>query len=299
MSPAKRTSKSPGKAPSTTPPVSPSMSRTDLRALAQALSDQVRTLTAELQTAQDARDRVQRAEAVAHQANKSLSTSSYATRLQPLQAQVHDQAMEIQGWEHREASRSQDLRLLLADQAVEIRDLAGRLDRASRQRDDFRDDSDHLLREMALAGFEIHQLQSRIHGLERDLEDAQAANVAADESLDRLRDELCLTQEEVVTNGYVGSAHGGSALGSARGGPPAPSTPPSSPNVALACIYEGPKDAKESLEKASAGRDYALEELIRMTQVRDEIHDKLTDTELQRDKAATEWADAKRTQTEL
>ncbi|KAI9994067.1 hypothetical protein PInf_016630 [Phytophthora infestans] len=280
MSPAKRTSKSPGKASSTTPPVSPSMSPTDLRALGQALSDQVRTLTAELQTAQDVRDRVQRAEA-------------------PLQAQVHDQAMEIQGWEHREASRSQDLRLLLADQAVEIRDLAGRLDRASRQRDGFRDDSDHLLREMALAEFEIHQLQSRIHGLERDLEDAQAANVAADESLDRLRDELCLTQEEVVTNGYVGSAHGGSALGSARGGPPAPSTPPSSPNVALARIYEGPKDAKESLEKASAGRDYALEELVRMTQVRDEIQAKLADTELQRDKVATEWADAKRTQTEL
>ncbi|KAF4131717.1 hypothetical protein GN958_ATG19094 [Phytophthora infestans] len=40
MSPAKRTGKSSGKAPSTTPPVSPSsMSPTDLRVLAQALSD--------------------------------------------------------------------------------------------------------------------------------------------------------------------------------------------------------------------------------------------------------------------
>ncbi|KAF4147602.1 hypothetical protein GN958_ATG03207, partial [Phytophthora infestans] len=198
MSPAKRTGKSSGKAPSTTPPVSPSsMSPTDLRVLAQALSDQVQTLTAELQTAQDAQDQ---------------AASLHTTQLQTLQAQIHDQAMEIQGWEHRAASRSQDLRLLLADQAVEIRDLAGRLDRASRQRDVMRDDNDHLLREMALAGSEIHQLQSRIHDLERDLEDSQTARAAADVSLDRLRDELRLAQEEVVTNDYVGSAHGGSAL---------------------------------------------------------------------------------------
>ncbi|KAF4129877.1 hypothetical protein GN958_ATG20933 [Phytophthora infestans] len=158
MSPAKRTGKSSGKAPSTTPPVSPSsMSPTDLRVLAQALSDQVQTLTAELQTAQDAQDQ---------------AASLHTTQLQTLRAQIHDQAMEIQGWEHRAASRSQDLRRLLADQAVEIRDLTGRLDRASRQRDVMRDDNDHLLREMALAGSEIHQLQSRIHDLERDLEDS-------------------------------------------------------------------------------------------------------------------------------
>ncbi|KAF4145268.1 hypothetical protein GN958_ATG05541 [Phytophthora infestans] len=259
MSPAKRTGKSSGKASSTTPPVSPSsMSPTDLRVLAQALSDQVQTLTAELQTAQDAQDQ---------------AASLHATQLQTLRAQVHDQAMEIQGWEHRAASRSQDLRLLLADQAVEIRDLTGRLDRASRQRDVMRDDNDHLLGEMALAGSEIHQLQSRIHDLERDLEDSQTARAAADVSLDRLRDELRLTQEEVVTNDYVGSTHGGSALGSAH--------------------------TKESLERASAGRDYALEEFVRMTRLRDEIRAKLADSELQRDKAATEYADAKRTQTEL
>ncbi|KAF4141525.1 hypothetical protein GN958_ATG09284 [Phytophthora infestans] len=221
MSPAKRTGKSSGKAPSTTPPVSPS-----------SMSDQVQTLTAELQTAQDAQDQ---------------AASLHTTQLQTLRAQIHDQAMEIQGWEHRAASRSQDLRLLLADQAVEIRDLTGRLDRASRQRD--------------------------IHDLERDLEDSQTAGAAADVSLDRLRDELCLTQEEVVTNDYVGSAHDGSALGSAH--------------------------TKESLERASAGRDYALEEFVRMTRLRDEIQAKLADSELQRDKATTEWADAERTQTEL
>ncbi|KAF4131794.1 hypothetical protein GN958_ATG19015 [Phytophthora infestans] len=265
MSPAKRTGKSSGKVPSTTPPASPSsMSPTDLRVLAQALSDQVQTLTAELQTAQDAQDQ---------------AASLHTTQLQTLRAQIHDQAMEIQGWEHRAASRSQDLRLLLADQAVEIRDLTGRLDRASRQRDVMRDDNDHLLREMALAGSEIHQLQSRIHDLERDLEDSQTARAAADVSLDRLRDELRLTQEEVVTNDYVGSAHDGSALGSARGGSPAPNPPPSSPDVALARLSEELQDTKESLERASAGRDYALEEF--------------------RDKAATEWADAKRAQTEL
>ncbi|KAI9992438.1 hypothetical protein PInf_017847 [Phytophthora infestans] len=128
--------------------------------------------------------------------------------------------MEIQGWEHRAASRSPDLRLLLADQAVEICDLTGRLDRSPRQQDNLRDDNDHLIREMALAGSEIHQFQSQIHDLKRNLEGAQAASMAADESLDRLCDELRLTQEEV-------------------------------------------------------------------------------DTELQRDKAATEWADATRTQTEL
>ncbi|KAI9998239.1 hypothetical protein PInf_002593 [Phytophthora infestans] len=285
MSPAKRTGKSSGKAPSTTPPVSPlSMSPTDLRVLAQALSNQVQTLTAELQTAQDAQDQ---------------AASLHATQLQTLRAQVRDQAMEIQGWEHRATSWSQDLRLLLADQAVEIRDLTGRLDRASRQRDVMRDDNDHLLREMALAGSEIHQLQSRIHDLERDLEDSQTARAAADVSLDRLRDELRLTQEEVVTNDYVGSTHGGSALGSARGGSPAPNPPPKSPDVALAQLSEELQDTKESLEKASAGRDYALEEFVRMTQLRDEIQAKLADSELQRDKAATEWADAKRAQTEL
>ncbi|KAF4148560.1 hypothetical protein GN958_ATG02259 [Phytophthora infestans] len=191
--------------------------------------------------------------------------------------------MEIQGWEHRVASRSQDLRLLLADQAVEIRDLSGRLDRASRQRDVMRDDNDHLLRKMALAGSEIHQLQSRIHDLERDLEDSQTAKAAADVSLDRLRDELRLTQEEVVTNDYVGSAHDGSALGSAP----------------LAQLSEELKDTKESLERASAGRDYALEEFVRMTRLRDEIQTKLADSELQRDKATTEWADAERALTEL
>ncbi|KAF4128577.1 hypothetical protein GN958_ATG22229 [Phytophthora infestans] len=285
MSPAKRTGKSPGKAPSATPPVSPSsMSPTDLRVLAQALSDQVQPLTAELQTAQDAQDQ---------------AASLHATQLQTLRTQVHDQAMEIQGWEHRAASRSQDLRLLLADQAVEIRDLTGRLDRASRQRDVMRDDNDHLLREMALAGSEIHQLQSRIHDLERDLEDSQTARAAADVSLDRLRDELRLTQEEVVTNDYVGSTHGGSALKSARGGSPAPNPPPSSPDVALSQLSEVLQDTKESLERASAGRDYALEEFVRMTRLRDEIQAKLADSELQRDKAATEWADAKRAQTEL
>ncbi|KAF4140822.1 hypothetical protein GN958_ATG09995, partial [Phytophthora infestans] len=207
--------------------------------------------------------------------------------------------MEIQGWEHRAASRSQDLRLLLADQAVEIRDLTGRLDRASRQRDVMRDDSDHLLREMALAGSEIHQLQSRIHDLERDLEDSQTARAAADVSLDRLRDELRLTQEEVVTSDYVGSAHDGSALGSARGGSPAPNPPPSSPDVALAQLSEELQDTKESLERASAGRDYALEEFVRMTRLRDEIQTKLADSELQRDKATTEWADAERALTGL
>ncbi|KAF4138854.1 hypothetical protein GN958_ATG11955 [Phytophthora infestans] len=184
--------------------------------------------------------------------------------------------MEIQGWEHRVASRSQDLRLLLADQAVEIRDLTGRLDRASRQRDVMRDDNDHLLREMALAGSEIHQLQSRIHDLERDLEDSQTARAAADVSLDRLRDELRLTQEEVVTNDYVGSAHDGSAF-----------------------RLRELQDTKESLERASAGRDYALEEFVRMTRLRDEIQTKLADSELQRDKATTEWADAERALTEL
>ncbi|KAF4148098.1 hypothetical protein GN958_ATG02711, partial [Phytophthora infestans] len=280
-----RTGQSSGKVPSTTPPASPSsMSPTDLRVLAQALSDQVQTLTAELQTAQDAQDQ---------------AASLHTTQLQTLRAQIHDQAMEIQGWEHRAASRSQDLRLLLADQAVEIRDLTGRLDRASRQRDVMRDDNDHLLREMALAGSEIHQLQSRIHDLERDLEDSQTARAAADVSLDRLRDELRLTQEEVVTNDYVGSAHDGSALGSARGGSPAPNPPPSSPDVALAQLSEELQDTKESLERASAGRDYALEEFVRMTRLRDEIQTKLADSELQRDKATTEWADAERALTEL
>ncbi|KAF4128826.1 hypothetical protein GN958_ATG21982 [Phytophthora infestans] len=183
--------------------------------------------------------------------------------------------------------------------AVEIRDLTGRLDRASRQRDVMRDDNDHLLREMALARSEIHQLQSRIHDLERDLEDSQTSRAAADVSLDRLRDELRLTQEEVVTNDYVRSAHGGSALGSARGESPAPNPPPSSPDVALAQLSEELQDTRESLERASAGRDYALEEFVRMTRLRDEIQTKLADSELQRDKATTEWADAERTQTEL
>ncbi|KAF4142457.1 hypothetical protein GN958_ATG08352, partial [Phytophthora infestans] len=269
MSPAKRTGKSSGKVPSTTPPVSPSsMSPTDLRVLAQALSDQVQTLTAELQTAQDTQDQ---------------AASLHTTQLQTLRAQIHDQAMEIQG----------------GSTAVEIRDLTGRLDRASRQRDVMRDDNDHLLREMALAGSEIHQLQSRIHDLERDLEDSQTARAAADVSLDRLRDELCLTQEEVVTNDYVGSAHDGSALGSARGGSLAPNPPPSSPDVALAQLSEELQDTKESLERASAGRDYALEEFVRMTRLRDEIQTKLADSELQRDKATTEWADAERALTEL
>ncbi|KAF4145352.1 hypothetical protein GN958_ATG05457 [Phytophthora infestans] len=83
MSPAKRTGQSSGKVPSTTPPASPSsMSPTDLRVLAQALSDQVQTLTAELQTAQDAQDQ---------------AASLHTTQLQTLRAQIHDQAMEIQG----------------------------------------------------------------------------------------------------------------------------------------------------------------------------------------------------------
>ncbi|KAF4139829.1 hypothetical protein GN958_ATG10980 [Phytophthora infestans] len=268
MSPAKRTGKSSGKVPSTTPPVSPSsMSPTDLRVLAQALPDQVQTLTAELQTAQDAQDQ---------------AASLHTTQLQTLRAQIHDQAMEIQGWEHCAASRSQDLRLLLADQAVEIRDLTGRLDRASRQRDVMRDDNDHLLREMALAGSEIHQLQSRIHDLERDLEDSQTARAAADVSLDRLRDELRLTQEEVVTNDYVGSAHDGSALGSARGGSPRQI------HLPRRRMWPWLNSLRSCKTPRSRSRGRLPDEIRRSK-----------NSELQRDKATTEWADAERALTEL
>ncbi|KAI9998284.1 hypothetical protein PInf_002659 [Phytophthora infestans] len=78
--------------------------------------------TAELQTARDARGRAQCAEDVAQQAFKFLRSSPFATQLETLREQAHNQAMEIQGSEHRADPRSQDLRRLLADQAMEIRD---------------------------------------------------------------------------------------------------------------------------------------------------------------------------------
>ncbi|KAI9992298.1 hypothetical protein PInf_017687 [Phytophthora infestans] len=98
-----------------------------------------------------------------------------------------------------------------------------------------------------------------------------------------------LTQEDVVTNDYMGSIHGGSALGSARDGPFAPDPPSSSPNTTLDQLSSELKEAQESVEKLSAGRDTRSKN----SQV------KLTDTELQCDKAATEWADATWAQTGL
>ncbi|KAG3113821.1 hypothetical protein PI125_g6997 [Phytophthora idaei] len=211
--------------PSSGQPGSPA-SVEDPRTSVRRLSTRLHSLSAQLQDATATREGVRTEHGETRRDLRDPTGIQPADQIRILRQQLHGQAMEIQGWGHTTDSRDRDLRRQLADEARQIYDLESRLDHVFLQRDHLRQSNDHLFQEMRLAGSEIDGLHTRIWDQERELADAVAANMASEESLQRLQEELRLTQEEVVTNAYVGSIHGGSTHGSTCGGlPPLIRTP--------------------------------------------------------------------------
>ncbi|KAG3055661.1 hypothetical protein PI124_g23617 [Phytophthora idaei] len=171
------------------------------------------------------------------------------------------------------------------------------------------DSNDHLFQEVRLAGSEIDGLHTRIWDQERELADAAAANMISEESLRRLQEELCLTQEKVVTNAYVGSIHGGSTRGSTCGGsPPADqdSAPPDQTSRDLAQarsevirLSHDLRVARESIARLTTERDQAQHDRGNVTAESDHLQLRISDLEVERDNAIAEWGAATRKQTEL
>ncbi|KAG2870194.1 hypothetical protein PC114_g27494 [Phytophthora cactorum] len=154
--------------PSSGQPGSPA-SAEDPRTSVRRLSTRLHSLIAQLQDATTTRE-------------------GPADQIRILRQQLHDQAMEIQGWEHTADSRDRDLRHQLADQARQIYDLEFRLDHVSLQRDHLRQSNYHLFQEMRLTGSENDGLHTRIWDQEQQLADAAAANTVSEESLQQLQE---------------------------------------------------------------------------------------------------------------
>ncbi|KAG3087878.1 hypothetical protein PI124_g21537 [Phytophthora idaei] len=189
--------------------------------------------------------------------------------------------MEIQDWEHTTDSRDRDLRRQLADQARQIYDLESRLNHVSLQRDYLRQSNDRLFQVVRLAGSAIDGLHKRIWDQERELAAAAAANTISEESLRRLQEELRLTQEEVVTNAYVGSIQSGSTRGSTCGGPPPADQDSAPPDQASRDLTQARSEvtrlshdlrvARESIARLTTERDPAQHDRSNVTAERDRL----------------------------
>ncbi|KAG3232910.1 hypothetical protein PI124_g22010 [Phytophthora idaei] len=217
--------------------------------------------------------------------------------------------MKIQGWEHTAGSHDRDLRRQLADQARQIHDLESRPDHVSLQRDHLRQSNDHLFQQVRLAGSEIDGLHTRVWDLERELADATAANTISEESLRRMQEEMRFTQEEVVTNTYVGSIHGGSTRGSTHSGSPLADQDSAPPDQASRDLAQARSEvtrlshdlrvARESIARLATERDQAQHDRSNVTAERDRLQLRISDLEVERDNAIAEWGVATRKQTEL
>ncbi|KAG3120822.1 hypothetical protein PI124_g21979 [Phytophthora idaei] len=294
--------------PSSGQPGSPA-SAEDPRTSVRRLSTRLHSLITQLQDATRTREGVRTEHGETRRDLRDPTGIKPADQIRILRQQLHDQAMEIQGWEHTTDSRDRDLRHQLADQARQICDLESRLDHVFLQRDHLRQSNDHLFEEMRLAGSEIGGFHTRIWDQERELADAVAAKTVSEESLQRLQEELRLTQEEVVTIAYVESIHGGSARGSTCGGsPPADqdSAPPDHASWDLAQaqsevtrLSHGLRVAREPIAGLTTERDQARHDRGNVTAERDHLRLRISDLAVERDHAVAEWGVATRKQTEL
>ncbi|KAG2960353.1 hypothetical protein PC129_g8191 [Phytophthora cactorum] len=199
--------------------------------------------------------------------------------------------MKIQGWEHTTDSRDRDLRRQLTDQARQIYDLESRLDHVFIQRDQQRSP------------------------LSRDapcwIGDRRAshADLGSRESLQRLQEELRLTQQEVVTNAYVGSIHGGSTRGSTCGGSPPADQDSAPPDQASRDLTQAQSEvtrlshdlrvARESIAGFTTKRDQAQHDRGNVTAERDRLRLRISDLAVEHDHAVAEWGVVSRKQTEL
>ncbi|KAG3076421.1 hypothetical protein PI125_g21507 [Phytophthora idaei] len=248
--------------PSSGQPGSPA-SAEDPRTSVRRLCTRLHSLDAQLQDATTTREGVRTEHGETRRDLRDLTGIQPADQIRILRQQLHDQAMEIEGWEHPV--------IKIYATSWQIYDLESRLDHVSLQRDHLRQSNDHLFQEMCLAGSEIDGLHTRIWDQERELADAAAANTVSEESLQRLQEELRLTQEEVVTNAYVGSIHGGSTRGSTCGGsPPADqdSAPPDQASRDLAQV-------QSEVTRLSHDLRVARESIARLTTERDQAqHDR-------------------------
>ncbi|KAG3053162.1 hypothetical protein PC121_g16941 [Phytophthora cactorum] len=134
----------------------------DPRTSVRRLCTRLNSLDAQLQNATTTREGVRTEHGETRRDLRDPTGIQPADQIRILWQQLHDQAMEIQGWEHTADTRDRDLRRQLADQARQIYDLESRLDHVSLQRDHLRQSNDHLFQEMCLAGSEIDGLHTRI-----------------------------------------------------------------------------------------------------------------------------------------
>ncbi|KAG2994695.1 hypothetical protein PC120_g21927 [Phytophthora cactorum] len=206
-----------------------------------------------------------------------------ADQIRILRQRLHDQAMKIQGWEHTTDSRDRDLRRQLTDQAGQIYDLESRLDHVFIQRDQQRSP------------------------LSRDapcwIGDRRASHA------DLGSRELRLTQQEVVTNAYVGSIHGGSTRGSTCGGSPPADQDSAPPDQASRDLTQAQSEvtrlshdlrvARESIAGFTTKRDQAQHDRGNVTAERDRLRLRISDLAVEHDHAVAEWGVVSRKQTEL
>ncbi|KAG3199761.1 hypothetical protein PC128_g5050 [Phytophthora cactorum] len=157
-----------------------------------------------------------------------------------------------------------------------------------------------MIWKVRLAGSEIDGFHTRIWDQERELVDAAAANTISEESLRRLQEELRLTQEEVITNAYVGSIHGGSTRGSTCGGSPPANQDSAPPDQDSRDLSQARSEvARESIARLTTERDKAQHDCSNVTAERHRLQLRISDLEVERDNMIAEWGVATRKQTEL
>ncbi|KAG3205270.1 hypothetical protein PC128_g1479 [Phytophthora cactorum] len=189
-----------------------------------------------------------------------------------------------------------------------IRDLESRLDHVSLQRDYLQQSNDHLFQEVRLAGSEIYGLRTRMCDQEQELADASATNAIGVEP-PALVIGAALQPRGCRHQRYIWSIHGGSTRGSTyRGSPPADqdSAPPDQASRDLAqarsevtWLSHDLRVARESIATLTTERDQAQHDRSNVTAECNRLQLQISDLEVERDNAITEWDVATRKQTEV
>ncbi|KAG6946878.1 hypothetical protein JG687_00016481, partial [Phytophthora cactorum] len=196
----------------------------------------------------------------------------------------------------------------LEDSSLQIRDLESRLDHVSLQRDYLQQSNDHLFQEVRLAGSEIYGLRTRMCDQEQELADASATNAIGVEP-PALVIGAALQPRGCRHQRYIWSIHGGSTRGSTyRGSPPADqdSAPPDQASRDLAqarsevtWLSHDLRVARESIATLTTERDQAQHDRSNVTAECNRLQLQISDLEVERDNAITEWDVATRKQTEV